>query len=134
MTNVSPADEPVRIQTNISQGAPPMNPMMQAMQQLQLMQQKVAEAQQKISTMSVTEETGGGAVKVTVTGNGTLTDVTIAAEAIDPEDRETLEDLVLTAVNKALESSRKMAENEMKAATEGLMPDLPGLPGMNLPF
>lgn len=111
-----------------------MNPMMQAMQQLQMLQQKMAEAQAKIATMSVTEETGGGAVKVTANGPGQITKIEITPEAIDPEDRETLEDLILTAVNKALASSKKMAEDEVKSATAGLMPDIPGFPGMNLPM
>ncbi len=105
--------------------------MMQAMQKMQEMQQKMEETQAKLETMTVTEETGGGAVKVTATGANKIQKVEISSEAIDPEDKEMLEDLVLTAVNKALETAKKMADWEMQNATQGMMPNIPGL---NLPF
>ncbi|HVK36891.1 MAG TPA: YbaB/EbfC family nucleoid-associated protein [Candidatus Kapabacteria bacterium] len=102
-----------------------MNDMMQAMQQLQQMQQKMAEAQEALENKSVTEETGGGVVRATVSGTQRLTKLEIKPEAIDPADPAMLEDLVITAVNKALESSRKMAAEDIENATKGMMP--PGL-------
>jgi DNA-binding YbaB/EbfC family protein len=103
-------------------GSTTMNDMMQAMQQLQAMQQKMAETQSALETKTVTEETGGGAVRATMTGMLRLTKLEIKPEAIDPADPAMLEDLVLTAVNKALESAKAMAERDMEAATAGMMP------------
>ena len=108
-----------------------MNPMMQAMQQLQLMQQKMAETQAALGNRFVTEEVSGGLVRVTANGHGAITKLEIKPEAINAEEREMLEDLVITAVNKAIESAKAMAAHEMEQATGGMMPDIPGL---NLPF
>lgn len=105
-----------------------MNEMMQAMQQLQQMQQKMAEAQAALENKTVTEETGGGVVRATMTGMQRLMRLEIKPEAIDPADPSMLEDLVITAVNKAIESSKAMAAKDMEAATAGMLP--PGFPGM----
>lgn len=104
-----------------------MNEMMQAMQQLQAMQQKMAEAQAALENKTVTAETGGGAVRATMTGALKLTRLEIKPEVIDPNDQAMLEDLVITAVNKALEAARSMAASDMEAATAGMMPNIPGL-------
>lgn len=109
-----------------------MNDMMQAMQQLQQMQQKMAEAQAALENKTVTEETGGGVVRATMSGSQRLMKLEIKPEAIDPSDPAMLEDLVITAVNKALESSRKMAADDMETATKGMMPNIPGLPGFGM--
>jgi DNA-binding YbaB/EbfC family protein len=103
------------------------NPMMAALQQLQEMQAKMAETQEALQHKTVTEEVSGGIVKVTANGGGRITKVDIKPEAVDPDDREGLEDLIITAVNKALDAAQEMASKEMDAATGGMMPDLPGL-------
>jgi DNA-binding YbaB/EbfC family protein len=103
------------------------NPMMAALAQLQQMQQKMAETQASLEHKTITEEVGGGVVKVTATGAGRLTKVEIQPEAIDPNDRETLEDLIISGVNKALDAAQEMAAKEMDAATGGMMPNIPGL-------
>lgn len=72
------------------------------------------------------EGTAGGVVKATVDGNGRLVALTLGKDAVDPEDVETLEELVLSAVNAALDKASAMREEEQKK----LMPNIPGL---NLP-
>ena len=68
---------------------------------------------------------GGGAVKVVATGKQTLESVAIDPAAVDPEDVEMLQDLVLAAVNEALEKARTIAGERMGAITGGL-----GIPGL----
>jgi DNA-binding YbaB/EbfC family protein len=71
-------------------------------------------------------------VKVTANGKLQVTKLQIEKEVISPEDPDMLEDLILAAVNKAIDSAQKMAQDEMQKATSGLMPNIPGLniPGM----
>jgi DNA-binding YbaB/EbfC family protein len=118
------------LRTDILPDQPPeatMNEMMQAMQQLQAMQQKMAETQSALENRSVTEESGGGAVRATVTGAFELTKLEIKPDAIDTDDTTMLEDLIITAVNKAMTAAREMAAREMENATRGMMPNIPGL-------
>jgi DNA-binding protein YbaB len=65
-------------------------------------------------------------VKITVTGANRVINLKIAREIVNPDDIEMLEDLVVAAVNKAIESASKMAEEEMKKVT-GFLPNIPGL-------
>ncbi len=69
-------------------------------------------------------------VKATVNGKQRLTGLAIEREVINAEEQEMLEDLILAAVNKALEESQKMAQEEMSKVTSGILPNIPGL---NLP-
>jgi hypothetical protein len=105
------------------------NPMMQAMEQLQLMQQKMAEAQAALEHKSVTEEGGGGMVRVTADGLGRITRLELSPEALaaGAEDREMLEDLLIATINKTIEHSKNMANSDIGEATRGLMPNIPGL-------
>lgn len=105
--------------------------MMQAMQAIQEAQKRMGEVQAKLKTMSVTIDGGNGMVKATASGEGKLTKLEISPEMIKEEEKEMLEDLILTTVNKAIEAANGMREHEMKSATAGL---LPNIPGMNLPF
>jgi len=100
------------------------------MKQVLEMQQQIDEVQAELERKSVAAEAGGGMVKVTVNGKQQLLKVQIEKEVINPDDVEMLEDLIVAAVNKALEESQKMAQQEMAKATSGLVPNIPGL---NLP-
>ena len=94
------------------------------MKQAQRMQSDMAKAKSEIEALR-RSYTAGGVVEATVRGDNTLESINIAPSAIDPEDAEGLEDLVLTAVNGALEEIHKAAEDRMKQATGGM-----ALPGM----
>lgn len=109
-----------------------INPMQGMLKQVQKMQEKMQEVQNELENKFVTEEAGGGMVKVTVSGKLQLTKISIEKEVINPEDTEMLEDLIVAAVNKAVDSAQKMAQEEMQKATSGMIPNIPGLnlPGM----
>ena len=92
----------------------------QMMAQARKMQEQLLEAQQKASLMQATASAGGGAVKVTASGDLRLTNITI-----NPEDIEMLQDMILAAVNDALESAESQASAQMSAVTGGL--NIPGL-------
>ncbi len=105
-------------------GMPNMQSMMK---QVQRVQEKMAQVQAELEQKTVSAESGGGVVRVTATGKQTIAKIEIAKEVIVPEDAEMLEDLLLAAVNKALEESQKMAQEEMAKATSGMLPNIPGL-------
>jgi nucleoid-associated protein EbfC len=93
--------------------------------QLQDMQKKMVKAQEDLANETVTASAGGGAVTVEMNGHHLVTSVTIDKDAVDPEDVETLQDMVLTAFNQALDKAQEMAEKKMGAITGGMK-----LPGM----
>jgi DNA-binding YbaB/EbfC family protein len=107
-----------------------MKPNLQGM--MKQIQDKIAQTQAALENMTITSDAGGGMVKVTANGRQQITGIKIEKEVVNPEDVEMLEDLVAAAVNKALEESGKMAQQEMAKATSGLLPNIPGLtlPGM----
>ena len=85
----------------------------QIMQQAQKMQQQMATAQAELAAAELTGTAGGGLVTVTVTGTGEVTAVKIDPKAVDPDDVETLEDLVLAALHNAAEAARELTEEKM---------------------
>jgi nucleoid-associated protein EbfC len=89
------------------------------------MQQQMARVQAELETATVEGSAGGGVVRATVTGKQVLTGLVIDPAAVDPDDVEMLQDLVLAAVNEALTASQKLAEEKMGAVTAGIK-----LPGM----
>ena len=95
------------------------------MQQAQQMQQEMAKAQEQLASETVEASAGGGLVTVKATGNGEITEIKVDPKAIDPDDPELLEDLVLAAVNEALRSAQSLAQSKLGAMTGGL-----GLPGL----
>jgi len=100
------------------------------MKQVQKMQETMARVQEELESKTVVGESGGGMVKVTANGKQAITAIRIEKEVVNPEDVEMLEDLVVAAVNKALAEAAKMAQDEMARATNGMLPNFPGL---NLP-
>jgi DNA-binding YbaB/EbfC family protein len=105
---------------------PNMNKMLQ---QVQKMQQDMMAAQEQLKNETVEASAGGGMVKVVVSGDLEIKAITIDAEAIDPEDPELLQDMVLAAVNEGLRSAQELAANKMGGLTGGLDLGGLGLPG-----
>lgn len=95
------------------------------MKQAQKMQEAMQKMQEDLSTRTVEGTAGGGAVSVTMTGSMDVTAVSIKPEAVDPEDVETLEDLVLAALKDAKSKVDAMAQSQMGAVTGGM--NIPGL-------
>lgn len=98
------------------------------MKQVQEMQAQMARAQEELAAETVEASAGGGIVRVKATGAGEVIGVKIAPEAIDPDDPEMLEDLVLAAVNEALRNSQELMQSRLGGAMGGL--GGLGLPGM----
>ena len=97
--------------------------------QAQQMQQALAAAQQELAATEVTGSAGGELVTVTMTGDGDITALTIAPAAVDPDDVETLQDLVVAAVRDASRAANELAASTMGPVTGGLGGGL-GLPGL----
>lgn len=97
----------------------------QMMAQARKMQEQLLQAQERAQETEVSTSAGGGAVKVTATGAMRITSLTIDPEAVDPEDVEMLQDMILAAVNDALESAEQTASQQLSAITGGL--NIPGL-------
>ena len=95
------------------------------MKQAQMMQKRMAQMQQELEERRIEATAGGGMVKAVVSGKQQLIALTIDPKAVDPEDVEMLQDLVMAAVSEALKQSQKMAEEEMGKITGGL--NIPGL-------
>jgi nucleoid-associated protein EbfC len=106
-----------------------VNPQYQKMmKQVQEMQKKMAEAQEALAHETVEASAGGGMVTVVATGSLEIREVRIAAEAVDPDDVEMLQDLVMAAVNEALRAAQDLAQKKLGGATAGV--DLPNIPGL----
>ncbi len=106
--------------------------MNQMLKQVQQMQAEMAKAQEELASEVVEASAGGGMVTVKVTGGLEVREIRIDPEAIDPEDADMLQDLVLAAVNEALRSAQELAANRLGAATGGLGGP-GGLGGLGLP-
>ena len=112
----------------------PQPNMQQLLKQAQKMQQQLVAAQEELAQLRVEGTAGGGLVKAVVSGSGELLDLSIDPKAVDPDDTETLADLILAAVRDASENATAVQEQTMGPLTQGLgglggaMPGLPGLP------
>ncbi|MBZ0265909.1 YbaB/EbfC family nucleoid-associated protein [bacterium] len=101
------------------------------MKQVQKMQRDMAKAQEELADIEVEASSGGGMVNVRANAKGEILSIKIDPEAVDPEDVEMFEDLVLAAVNEALRKSSDVAGEHMNKVTGGMAGMLP--PGMNIP-
>ncbi len=90
------------------------------MKQAQRMQRQMEESAKELETREYTATAGGGVVSVTVTGKMVVTKVSISPEAVDPEDVETLEDLVMAAVNEAVKQANEDSQAVMGKISGGL--------------
>ena len=95
------------------------------MKQAQQLQKQMLKAQQEIEETKVAFSSGGGVVKVVVSGKMVVESIEIDPDAVDPDDVEMLQDLVLSAVNGAMEKAQELASSKMGAITGGL--NIPGL-------
>lgn len=111
-----------RIPKNMGGGAQNMNSMIK---QAQKMQEQITDLQNDIEERDFAATAGGGAVEVVVTGKKTLKSLTLKPEVVDPEDIEMLQDLIISAVNEAVNNVETTTENEMGKITGGV--SLPGL-------
>ncbi len=97
-----------------------MNNMQNMMRQAQQMQQKMQQLQEEVEQREVEATAGGGVVRVVATGKKVIKSIEIKPEAVDPDDVEMLEDLVMAAVNEAIAKADEMMQQEMGKITGGL--------------
>jgi hypothetical protein len=96
------------------------NQQMKMMRQIQKMQEDMQAAQDALANATISATSGGGVVEATVTGDGELRSISIDPSVVDPEDVETLEDLVLAAISEAMREAHAMQQEKMGAASGGL--------------
>jgi DNA-binding YbaB/EbfC family protein len=101
------------------------------MKQVQQMQADMAKAQEELKHETVEASAGGGMVKVVMTGDMALRELTISPDAIDPEDAEMLQDMVAAAVNEGIRAAQELASSKLGGITGG-MGGPGGLPGLGL--
>ena len=102
------------------------------LKQAQQMQAQISKAQAELAEMRTEGSAGGGAVKVVLVGGSTLESIQISPEAVDPEDVEILQDLIVAAVNNAVTAAQHQTSEKMSSITGGLnVPGLGGLPGFS---
>ena len=107
-----------------------MADIMGMMKQAQAMQAKLASVQAELDSVLVDGQSGGGLVRVSMTAKGVMRGVAIDASLLQADEKEILEDLIVTAHEDARKKGERVVEEKMKAVTAGL--SLP--PGMKLPF
>jgi len=90
------------------------------MKQAQKMQKKIEETQAALADKEIDVTSGGGAIKITITGKRVIKDIKINPEVVDPEDVEMLEDLILSAVNEAVRQADELTNSEMGKVTGGV--------------
>jgi len=98
--------------------------MKQMMRQAQKMQAQLAKAQDEIKDMTYEASTGGGMVKVVAVGDMSIQSITIDPQAVDPEDVDMLQDMVLAAVNEALRGMSEISATRLNSVTGGM--NIPG--------
>ncbi|NLJ86428.1 MAG: YbaB/EbfC family nucleoid-associated protein [Firmicutes bacterium] len=103
-----------------------MKNMQKMMKQVQKMQAEMARVQEELGNKTVEASVGGGAVRVVISGHLEVKEIGIEPAAVDPDDLEMLQDLVVAAVNEAIRMAQEMSAEEMEKVAGGL--NIPGLP------
>jgi len=104
-----------------------MADMMGMMGKMKDLQARMKEAQDQLGTIVETAESGGGMVKATVNGQKNLISLDIDKDLVNPDDKEMLQDLIVAAVNKAYERIEPKIKEHLQKATDGVLPNIPGL-------
>jgi len=107
-----------------------MGDIQKMMKEAQKIQKSLLDAQSELEEKEVEGSSGGGVVKVVITGKHIVKSVSISKEAVDPEDIETLEDLVTAALNDAINKANELVTEHLSSITGGLkIPGMPSMPG-----
>ena len=104
-----------------------MADMMGLMGKMKDLQSRMKDAQDQLSSIVDSAESGGGMVRATVNGQKTLIGLEIDKDLVNPDDKEMLQDLVVAAVNKAFEKIEPKTPAPLQKATDGVLPNIPGL-------
>ena len=100
--------------------------MQEMMKQARKMQEQLAQAQESMKDVTIDASAGGGMVKATVNGDLELVSIQIDPDALDPEDVDLLQDMIVAAVNEAIRGVSEVASKQMSSITGGL--NIPGIP------
>ncbi len=106
--------------------------MSKMMEKVREMQDKMKAAQEQLADITVTGEAGAGMVKATANGKKQIISIQIDDELLKPDDKEMTQDLIVAAINKALEEAEIKSKEEIKKHTDGMLPNIPGLDFGNL--
>ncbi len=106
--------------------------MMKMMGKVKEVQEKMKQAQEELGSVTAEAEAGGGLVRAVVNGRKEVVSLYIDPSLINKDDAEMMQDLVIAAVNMAIQSVEVKAREFLKKATEGVMPNIPGLDLSNL--
>lgn len=109
-----------------------MGDMMGMMGKMKDLQARMKEAQEQLGGITERAESGAGLVQVTVNGNKKVVSLEIDHDLIKPEDKEMLQDLLVAAINKAMDSIEPRIKEHLQKSTEGLLPNIPGMDLGNL--
>lgn len=97
------------------------------MGKIQQMQSRLKEVREQLDNITVEAESGGGMVRVVANANRKVIKITIDPDIIDKNDPEVMQDLIIAAVNKAMQAADERGREELQQATKGIMPNIPGL-------
>lgn len=106
--------------------------MMQLLGKMKEVQAKLKEAQENLANITETAEAGAGMVKATVNGKKQVIKLEIDNDIINANDKEMMQDLIIAAINKALQDVEVLAREEIKKNTSGILPNIPGLDLSNI--
>ncbi|MPR34038.1 YbaB/EbfC family nucleoid-associated protein [Salmonirosea aquatica] len=109
-----------------------MGDMMGMMGKMKDLQARMKEAQEQLSGITESAESGAGLVRVTVNGQKKVVGLEIDNDLIKPDDKEMLQDLLVAAINKAMENIEPKIKEHLQKSTEGLLPNIPGMDLGNL--